>query len=146
MCFCYFVVPNTLQEQQIKHGFSRQIDCIKRPAELLPQNQPKRIKLEDVFSNSRESRGITTAQQMQPSHEASEYTCLPLADANRSAVLDVIRPDSPQTPPCKKTDNEILRVLNDGTIKELKKLQGVGQKRAQAHSRLENSSRAVLSE
>ena len=28
------------------------------------------------------------------------------------------------------TDNEILRVLNEGTIKELKKLQGVGQKRA----------------
>ena len=28
------------------------------------------------------------------------------------------------------TDNEILRVLNNGTIKELKKLQGVGQKRA----------------
>ena len=28
-------------------------------------------------------------------------------------------------------DNEILRVLNSGTIKELKKLQGVGQKRAQ---------------
>ena len=28
------------------------------------------------------------------------------------------------------TDNEILTVLNNGTIKELKKLQGVGQKRA----------------
>lgn len=28
------------------------------------------------------------------------------------------------------TDNEILGVLNNGTIKELKKLQGVGQKRA----------------
>ena len=28
-------------------------------------------------------------------------------------------------------DNEILSVLNNGTIKELKKLQGVGQKRAQ---------------
>ncbi|KAJ7374086.1 Kinesin-like protein kif22 [Desmophyllum pertusum] len=181
--------------------------AFKRPAELLPQNQPKRIKLETssatqenqepvrkpVLSQelaipagilsplrveqrrlqdrlaalerlTREhatlqtttkgdiTKGITTAQQMQPSHEASEYTCLPLADANRSAVLDVIRPDSPQTPPCKKQktsltvdenfkvrinphlqethNNEILRVLNSGTIKELKKLQGVGQKRA----------------
>lgn len=28
-------------------------------------------------------------------------------------------------------DNEILSVLNNGTMKELKKLQGVGQKRAQ---------------
>ena len=28
------------------------------------------------------------------------------------------------------TDNEILSVLNNGSIKELKKLQGVGEKRA----------------
>lgn len=29
------------------------------------------------------------------------------------------------------TENEILQVLNDGTIKDLKRLQGVGHKRAQ---------------
>jgi len=88
------------------------------------------------------------------------FARLPLKDANRSDVSDEIWSNLPQTSdgvldislPFKKQktsltvdenfkvkinphlqethNNEILRVLNNGTIKELKKLQGVGQKRA----------------
>ncbi|XP_020631801.1 kinesin-like protein KIF22 [Orbicella faveolata] len=102
----------------------------------------------------------TTQKTSPLSDQASGFARLPLKDANRSDVSDEIWSNLPQTSdgvldislPFKKQKtsltvdenfkvkinphlqethyNEILRVLNNGTIKELKKLQGVGQKRA----------------
>jgi len=186
--------------------------AFKRPAESLPQRQPKRVKLDDSKAVAQEiskplrvpvslpqqlslpagilsplrleqkklkdrlaalerltttfntdnklSKESTNVRQTAASSQASGLDRLPLKDVNRSVVCDVVRAhDAPLSPGCaivslpstKQNDsltvddnfkvkinphlqethnNEILSVLNNGSIKELKKLQGVGEKRA----------------
>lgn len=103
---------------------------------------------------------LSSTRQTILSSQASEAFRKPFKDVNSVSACDIIYiEDSPQTPDCFVTasqskersafftvdenykvkinshlqethNNEILSVLNNGSMKELKKLQGVGEKRA----------------